>query len=160
MLGRGLSAAKWRTSAALTVALAATALALSACTTTGFDGSSSALNDPSTSESPSESGQPEELVVLPVLTVASVDVDGAHVTLSGYVQGITEDGGTCRFTVSNDSTTVDVDSPGHADRSTTACELRQVDMKKLARGEWSVELEYHAADGTVTTSQPLSLEIP
>jgi hypothetical protein len=95
----------------------------------------------------------------PVLVVASVDVDGEHVTASGYVSGIVKDGGTCRFVFTGNGETVSVDRQGTADRSSTSCGTVQPEIDKFDRGTWSVILEYRS-DGHVVDSAPETVEIP
>lgn len=95
-----------------------------------------------------------------VVTVASVDVDGAHVTASGYVGGLIEEGGTCRFTFTAPGAATTVEAPGHPDRATTTCGTVSVPREELARGSATVVLSYAAADGREVASEPVGLEIP
>ncbi|MEN0083813.1 MAG: hypothetical protein AAGC66_03500 [Leifsonia sp.] len=116
----------------------------------------------STSPSPSKpSSTPSPVVtVQPVLVVASVDVDGKHVTSSGYVQGAVEDGGVCTFIFSREgSPDVKVQHEAAADRSTTSCGTVQPDIGQFTRGSWQVTLEY-VSDGKDYVSTPLVLEVP
>lgn len=100
------------------------------------------------------------VTIEPVIVVAAVDVDGQHVTASGYVQGVVEDGGTCAFAFSNENAqTVTVDHSATADRSSTACGAVQPEIGDFDRGTWTVTLTYTSARGTFR-SQPQTLEVP
>jgi hypothetical protein len=95
----------------------------------------------------------------PVIVVASVDVDGKHVTASGYVSGVVEDGGKCRFVFIGDGERVAVDRTGAADRISTSCGAVQAPIDRFHRGTWSVTLEY-ASGQLRAESAPQTLEIP
>ncbi|AGW40712.1 hypothetical protein O159_05170 [Leifsonia xyli subsp. cynodontis DSM 46306] len=102
----------------------------------------------------------ESATVEPVLVVASVDVDGKHVTASGYVQGVIEECGTCVYTFTrNGSPTITVEREAVADRATTSCGTVHPDAAEFARGSWSVALGY-AVHGHDYRSTPVELEIP
>lgn len=136
-------------------------LALCACTPTAAPRGSS--SDPSSANSsvPTKSSTPSPTVTIePVLVVASVDVDGKHLTASGYVQGIVKDGGTCTFRFTREgSADITVDHDGVADRVTTSCGAVQPDAAQFARGTWNVTLTY-ASGGKDYVSSPLTVEVP
>lgn len=109
-------------------------------------------------EKPSHSSVP----VVPseaVISVAGVDVDGQHVSASGYVSGIVEDGGLCTFTLTGFENERTATSPAIANVSTTSCGFVQVPMADLFKGSWQIVLTYTSESLTVS-SPPLSLEIP
>lgn len=112
------------------------------------------------SQSKPSSAPTPTVTTQPVLVVASVDVDGKHVTASGYVQGVIEDGGACIFAFTREgSPAVRIQHEAVADRSTTSCGTVQPDIGQFTRGSWQVTLEY-VADGKDSVSTPLALEVP
>lgn len=113
---------------------------------------------------PSASAVPDSQIgstIEPVLVVAGVDVDGQHVTASGYVSGVVSNGGTCVFAFKGTATgaSVTVDSAGNADRMSTSCGMVQVPIARFDRGSWSVTLGYTSGN-RVVESIPLTVEIP
>ena len=154
-----------RLSAALGVA-ASLIVGLSACTPPGGDPRPATSAATGSSPIPTGSKSPEAAVetpaptIEPVLVVAAVAFDGAHVTASGYVQGVIEDGGRCTFTFTRTgSAPVSVDHEGAADRLTTSCGTVQPDASRFARGTWSVTLGY-TSGGRGYESAPVQLEVP
>ena len=118
--------------------------------------------DPSGSASakPGAATPSPSATVEPVLVVASMDVDGAHVTASGYVQGIIQDTGTCTYTFTKTGASpITVEHDAVADRATTSCGTIQADAAQFARGSWSVTLGY-ASGGSDYHSAPVELEVP
>lgn len=153
-----------RLSVALGVAAIA-AVGLSACTPPDADprpgtGTAASSPAPTGSKSPEAAVESPAPTIEPVLVVAAVDVDGAHVTASGYVQGVIEDGGTCTFTFARSgSPSITVEREGAADRLTTSCGTVQPDAAQFARGSWSVTLAY-TSGGHDYESAPSQLEVP
>jgi hypothetical protein len=95
-----------------------------------------------------------------VITVASVDVDGVHATVSGYVSGLIEDGGACTFVLTGGAgDEVTAATVGIADRATTSCGAARVAVDRLGKGTWSVRLEYRSATTEVVSAES-ALEIP
>ncbi|ODA91029.1 hypothetical protein ATY41_07340 [Leifsonia xyli subsp. xyli] len=135
------------------VVLSACSIALCAC--------ASPFVGPQPHPTKSVPGTPtESATVEPVLVVASVDVDGKHVTASGYVQGVIEEGGTCVYTFTRSgSPAITVEREAVADRATTSCGTVHTDAAEFARGPWSVTLGY-AAHGHDYRSAPVELEVP
>lgn len=132
-------------------------LALCSCTAAAGPSASSSI-DPSLPGKPST---PTPTVAIePVLVVASMDVDGKHLTASGYVQGIVKDGGNCTFRFTREgSTTVSIDNDAVADRGTTSCGAVQADAAQFTRGSWQVTLSY-LSNGKDYVSSPLTVEVP
>ena len=95
-----------------------------------------------------------------VIVVAGVDVDGKNVTVSGYVAGILEDGGECSYEFTGQSGEFSATAVGTADRSVTTCGTTQVEIGQFTKGPWEVTLSYTTVLGDVTSSEPLTLEIP
>ena len=100
-----------------------------------------------------------------IISVAGVDVDGTHVSASGYVSSIIENDGLCSFVFTGDD---DVDrtaaertvtATAVANVTTTSCGLVQIPVTELAAGTWSLVLTY-TSDSLTVTSAPTTLEIP
>lgn len=131
-------------------------LALTGCTAgTGVSVTSSPARLPEKTPTPTPT-----VTIQPVLVVASVDTDGKHVTASGYVQGIIEDGGACTYRFTREGS-ADVTSARDAiaDRATTSCGTVQPDIAQFTRGAWHVTLTF-VSNGTDYVSQPLTVEVP
>ncbi len=95
------------------------------------------------------------------VTIAGVDVDGLHVTVAGFVSGVVEAGGTCKFVLTSSVTNavIDVATTGEPNVSTTSCGSAQVPIAQFTKGRWKVVLDYDSTSLQVT-SAPLSLEVP
>lgn len=118
---------------------------------------------PSPSSSPNDSqGNDGEVAtdLQAVIVVAGVDVDGKNVTVSSYVAGILENGGRCDYTFSGASGEVSASAEGIADRSVTSCGATQVAIGSFTKGPWEVTMSYTAKSGDVTSSPPVTVEIP
>ena len=148
----------WRT-CATAVALACAALSLAGCTGTNSQPVSSDASSRSTASPSPSAGSETSVTVTPVIVVAGVDVDGKHVTASGYVAGVIESGKTCTFVFTGPGNTVRVDHAGTADRLTTSCGTVSPPIGSFSRGSWTVKLQYPSSDGTLS-STPVSLEVP
>lgn len=94
-----------------------------------------------------------------IIVVAGIDTDGAHVSASGYVSGVIEEGGTCSFEFSNGIDTVLADTDGITDARSTSCGTVQVPAESFVRGSWTVTLSY-ASETAEAVSEPVGLEIP
>jgi hypothetical protein len=95
------------------------------------------------------------------VTVAGVDLDGQHVSVSGFVEGVIEAGGSCQFvlTPKNGGTPLTVSSTGIANVTTTSCGTQQLPIASFSQGPWSVVLHYASKTASVT-SVPVEMEIP
>jgi hypothetical protein len=136
----------------------------SGCTLSSESGPLQSSDSPSASAATPNADKPlpsseEPLNQDAVISVAGVDVDGQHVSVSGYVSGIVEDGGVCTFTFTGVEAERTVTNASVANVSTTSCGLVQIPTSELARGSWQITLSYSSSSFS-TTSQPLSLEIP
>ncbi|MFF1571800.1 hypothetical protein ACFVWR_03575 [Leifsonia sp. NPDC058292] len=148
--------------AAFAVFVSAVALAggLTACTADSPVPSSSTTQPVPSKPAQTPSDVPTEgSTIEPVLVVASVDVDGKHVSASGYIQGVVEDGGSCVFSYEREGKTVTAQQQGTADRMTTSCGLVQSPIEDFVRGSWTLTLSYESK-GEKYTSQPATVEIP
>ncbi len=141
-------------------------LVLAGCTaaTSPVDSSSTPVTVPTpsaTAKSPGSADSTPAATVEPVIVVAAVDVDGQHVTVSGYVGGIIEDGGTCAFVFTADGKApVRVTQPSVADRSSTSCGSAHVPVDQLGRGTYGVVLQYESKAGGAFASKSTRIEVP
>jgi len=134
--------------------------ALSGCTAEGPKGGPSSVDSGSPRPTATSSQTPTPTPTIEaVLVVASVDVDGKHVSASGYVQGVIEGGGKCVFTYEREGATVTAEHDGAADRMTTSCGLVQSPIDQFVRGSWNLTLSYDV-QGKTYTSAPTTVEIP
>ncbi|MFC5503394.1 hypothetical protein ACFPJ4_14190 [Lysinimonas soli] len=111
-----------------------------------------------TSSTPGPSAPPK---IAAHMTIASVDVDGKNVTVSGYVSGIVQNKGTCTFIATSAATKATVEIAGTAvsNVTTTSCGTKSEPIGSFSKGSWSVELRFASQD-LEATSEPLALEIP
>jgi hypothetical protein len=95
------------------------------------------------------------------MSIASVDVDGVHLTVAGFVAEISEDGGVCTFDLASkiSGATTTATTTGAANGTNTTCGSAQVPLASLSRGTWTVALNYVSPTHTLT-SGPLEVEIP
>ena len=139
------------------VLLCAVALSLTGCFAGSGTSSSTAADSPTASE-PSPSSTPH---VSAQMTIASVDVDGAHVSVSGYVTGVIENGGTCEYVAAERSSGKAITIPGSgiSNVQTTSCGTSQEPIASFNKGSWTVVLHYFSPSADVT-SPAINLEIP
>ncbi len=79
--------------------------------------------------------------------------------VGGYVDGVTEDGGTCTVTMATDGREVVLEGPGLMNATTTSCGAElSIPASKVA-GTWSVTLTYRSA-AHEGTSAPTKVTIP
>jgi hypothetical protein len=95
------------------------------------------------------------------VTVAGVDLNGQNVSVSGFVEGVIEAGGSCTFVLTPKSggTPLTVTSVGIKNITTTSCGTHQVPIANFSQGPWSVVLKYSSSAANVT-SEPVEMEIP
>jgi hypothetical protein len=123
---------------------------------------STALSTPPDVDKGTDAPQPPEPTAEPepVIVIAELDGDRAHVSVSGYVAGVIENGGVCRWTLSNGAAQQQLEAEGLADRAQTSCGVSQFDTAQLTPGTWSVTLEYSSDTQSSIISKPNTLEIP
>lgn len=109
-------------------------------------------------------GEPHEATstipgAVAVVTLAVWDARGGVVLVGGFVSGIAEDGGTCRFTVSamdtGDVKTIEVSAAMNVD--TTTCGSHEVGAPASQTAEYTVKMEYTNAIGSASSS-PIPVE--
>lgn len=133
-------------------------LTVSACTqgspTPGVSPSESMSVDSSPAPTPVESIPPEAVV-----TIASVDVDGLNVSVSGYVSGVIQDEGECLFVLTNEAVRVEIATSPTPDASSTSCGLGTASIDQFSPGTWQAVLNYTSGSLTIE-SNTVNLEIP
>lgn len=121
----------------------------------GSSSSEPSSDGPSSKPTPSPAPSREASATI---VIAGVDVDGLHVTASGSVDGVIENGGKCSFVFTGSGDPVTVDSTGTADSSNTSCGSVKAPTDSFTPGTWSVVLNYSSKSITVA-SVPQTLEI-
>jgi hypothetical protein len=108
---------------------------------------------PSTTETVKPTAEaPVASDVSATIVIAGEDPDGAHVSASGYVDGVIENGGTCSFAFTGAGAPVVVESTGMADRSSTSCGLVQAPIDRFSQGSWNVVLSYSSSTSSATSA--------
>ena len=151
--------AAWSAAAYLAVA---TTLLLSACTPDpSAPRATVSVGDPVTSPDAKPTPEPAPTADASIV-VAAVDVDGLHVTVSGFVTGFLEDGGDCEFRFAGNGADLISTTIGMADRMSTSCGSVSVPTSDFSRGSWTVTLVYSSVSSVSVsvTSRPVNLEIP
>jgi PBP1b-binding outer membrane lipoprotein LpoB len=151
------------------VTVLAASVVLAGCTTTTPEPTRSPSDSSSATTTPSATPTPSATAIdgpQAVVSIASVDVDGLHITVSGLVTRISQDGGTCEFVLTSDVSgkKVSAQTEGAANAGSTSCGTTQVATSELSRGPWSVTLHYTSAAAATTstdvTSEPSKVQIP
>jgi hypothetical protein len=133
-----------------------TSTAPSASTTAGLGATTDPSAEPSSEPSepgPAPSGDPADPAGVPVLVAASLESDG--VELSGYVQGVIVDDGSCRYELTGPGGTTSVTTRSLADASVTTCPWGTISSAGLASGTYEARLVWESE-----TSEPLTVTIP
>ena len=91
-----------------------------------------------------------------VVTYQSWDAATAVVEVGGYVDGLSEDGGTCTLELTRDGEQVSGESTGLGDASTTSCGTLQVTLPGGDVADWTAVLAYRSDTGT-STSEPFTV---
>jgi hypothetical protein len=78
------------------------------------------------------------------------DAAGKRVEAAGFVSGVVESGGTCTFSMTDGTRTVQATSTGQADATTTNCGSLMIPGAQVPAGRWTATLSYrsNAAHGT------------
>ncbi|MDQ1581480.1 MAG: hypothetical protein QOD05_2255 [Microbacteriaceae bacterium] len=137
---------------------------LTACTPAQAPAASSSSSSSSSSVSTATDSPPASATPDPVgavVSIAGVDLDGKNVSVSGYVSGVIQDGGSCEFVLTPKSGTAAVTIPntGIQNVMNTSCGTVQSPISNFARGSWSVVLKYTSGKTSVT-SGAVDMEIP
>lgn len=107
----------------------------------------------STPTEPDAPDPPADPSGVPVLAAASLEADG--VEMSGYVQGVIVDDGTCRYELTGPGGTTSVTTRSLADASVTTCPWGTISAADLAPGTYEARLVWESE-----ASQPLTVTIP
>ena len=102
---------------------------------------------------PDASTPPADASGVPVLVAASLEADG--VEMSGYVQGVIVDDGTCRYELTGPGGTTSVTTRSLADASVTTCPWGTIPSADLASGTYEARLVWESV-----ASPPLTVTIP
>jgi hypothetical protein len=151
---------KLKTGAMIAFVGALTVAVLTACSPTLTGASSPASSSVSTaSDTPSASATPDP--VSAVVSIAGVDLDGKHVSVSGYVSGLIQDGGSCVFvaTPKSGAAPITIPNTGIKNVMNTSCGTVQSPIANFSRGSWSVVLKYTSGKTSVS-SGAVEMEIP
>jgi hypothetical protein len=97
--------------------------------------------------------------VTPVITQAGWAPSGTAVEVSGFVQGVIEDGGTCRITLTHDGQSVTAEREGLADATTTACGSVELGDAEMDSGWWQAVLTYESSTSS-GSSAPVDVLVP
>ncbi|MCB2413604.1 hypothetical protein LGT39_12195 [Demequina sp. TTPB684] len=89
-----------------------------------------------------------------VITIATISGEPASILVGGFVSGIAEDGGQCRFVVTATDTgeTASVEVPGSLNVDSTTCGSHEVFPPGSAAGEYTVRLEYSNDIGAASSA--------
>lgn len=112
------------------------------------DDTSTIIPEPTVSEATAE------------ITVAGTDASGTIVSASGYVAGVAEEGGVCRFVFTNGTDSIESTRTGIINVSTTSCGLVDLDIAQFAGSAWTVTLNYESPSVGSVVSEPQPVELP
>ena len=93
------------------------------------------------------------------ISVAGIDVDGAHLSVSGFVTGIIEDGGSCEFSVARNEVVHNLVGTGASNATSTSCGLVSAPVSELSPGTWVVTMTYVSVNGVELSSAPVEVEV-
>ncbi len=98
--------------------------------------------------------------VTPTLINAFYSTERNQVTVSGFVSGVIEDGGSCTVTLTHENTSVTKTAIGVANASQTDCPPFNINRSELSSsGTWSVMLSYKS-DTVNGNSRTQTVEVP
>jgi hypothetical protein len=92
------------------------------------------------------------------LSIATVEPDGS-VTLGGFVSSVSEDGGTCLFTLTGAGGKLTKSSEGLENVGTTGCGTVSFASADVSRGTWTAVLTYDSRS-TRATSNAMDVQVP
>jgi hypothetical protein len=101
---------------------------------------------------------PDDVPVAAVVSIADANSNGS-LTVGGFVNGISEDGGTCTFTATHGSTTRSLQQDGLDNQGTTACGSVTFSASQLDSGLWNVRIAYSGPSGEFR-SETTTVELP
>jgi hypothetical protein len=97
--------------------------------------------------------------VTPVITQAGWAPSGTAIEVSGFVQGVIEDGGTCLIELTHDGQTVSAEREGLADATTTTCGSVELGDAEMDSGWWQAVLIYESPTSS-GSSAPVDVLVP
>lgn len=87
------------------------------------------------------------------VTLTYAGIYDNNIEAAGYVQGIFEDGGTCKYILSLGSQQITRESKGLTDARYTTCPPVRIPRAELQPGTWKVALHYSSASGSGTSNE-------
>jgi hypothetical protein len=95
-----------------------------------------------------------------LITLAAVDPDTGGLVVGGYVSGIAEDGGACRYVVTSGSgESLTVRKDGVENQGSTSCGSATIARSDVPAGSYTVILRYANDDGEIA-SDPVAVFVP
>jgi hypothetical protein len=93
------------------------------------------------------------------LTRSEWDADAAAVYVSGYLEGVVEDDGTCTLTLTKDGQSVSATKPGTSNVTNTSCGQLTIAGSELSTGAWTATVSY-SSSASSGSSEPVQVEVP
>lgn len=101
---------------------------------------------------------PADIPVAAVVSIAEINANGS-LTVGGFVNGISEDGGMCTFATTKGSTTRTLQQSGLDNQGTTACGSVTFPASQLDSGSWDIRITYSGPSGSFR-SETTTVELP
>lgn len=97
-----------------------------------------------------ESGQKK--TVTPIITAWSQDSSG-DLRINGYVPEVTEEDGTCSYTLTNGNMEVEQSRSALLNAQSTSCGQIVISSNKLSPGQWKITLTYSSSNSKGTSDE-------
>lgn len=134
-------------------------VSLTACAQSEFGGSPAGGGSDKVKNLEFEEGVAEEQQPEATVSVASVDVDGLNATISGFVSQTISEGAECKFTLTQESSTIVRETASIFSGSGASCGVVQIPIGELQRGTWEITLAVDAANVEIVPGSA-TLEVP
>jgi hypothetical protein len=144
---------------------------LAALTTAACSGFSPSDGQVADSNSPSAVPEPTQVVTDAPITIGPAtdtsifltrsewDADASAVYVSGYLEGVVEDDGTCTLTLTKDGQSVSATKPGTSNVTNTSCGQLTIAGSELSTGVWTATVSY-SSSASSGSSEPVQVEVP
>lgn len=96
--------------------------------------------------------------VTPVISSWGQSAGDGNVEISGYVDGVYENGGTCTLTLEKSGKRVSQSQSAALNAQNISCGFISIERSKLDPGEWTATLAY-SSNTASGTSQPVKIEV-
>ena len=126
--------------------------------TAGASASATQRDDQGHSGSATASQQEDPAPGDVVVTYWNWDSTAGAVQVSGYVDGVTEDGGACTLTLRREGTELTGKGDALSDASTTSCGTISVTVPAGNAGDWQGVLDYRSSSGH-SRSEPFTVTV-